>query len=59
MEIFGWTPKKIAIMITIGLCVIALQKIRSHYFYKNYNIEEYFKNSTNEKKDCMTCGKST
>lgn len=53
MEIFGWTPKKIAIMITIGLCVLLLQKLRARFFYNNYNIEEYF---VDEKKGCVTCG---
>lgn len=52
MEIFGWTPKKIAIMITIGLFVLLLQKLRARYFYNHYNIEEYF---VDEKKGCVTC----
>ena len=54
--IFGWTPKKIIIMLLIGLSVWLLQKMRSGFFNSQYNIEEYF---TNTKQGCTSCsGKS-
>lgn len=56
MEIFGWTPKKIMIVLLIGLSVWILQKLRSLYFYSEHSIEEYFTNT--EKKDCTACNTS-
>jgi len=51
--IFGWTPKKIMIMLLIGLSVWVIQKLRSKFFHEKYNIEEYF---TNTKQGCTSCG---
>lgn len=54
--IFGWTPKKIIIMLLIGLSVWVFQKSRSYFFHTQYNIEEYFTNPT---KSCTSCGEKT
>lgn len=54
--IFGWTPKKIFIMILIGLSVWLFQKMRSGFFHSQYNIEEYF---TNKKQGCTACGEKS
>ncbi len=54
--IFGWTPKKIMIILLIGLSVWMIQKLRSNFFHTQYNIEEYF---TNTKQGCTSCGEKS